>query len=184
MRRFDPENSFIHWQIRLEALIAHLSPEYRGMVAKNLQLPEDSITRLKLIAQAQDDVKKLTPNPANIQSFSLSSARNGGIEEMRPSQVVQLLQRYDLPTLILTAVQSPRPLRRQIWQYLTVWSRIQPILDGNDLRKLGYRPGPQYRQILDDLRAATLDGVIGVGVDQPRHRTEAEEFLAKHYPHS
>ncbi len=165
LRRFDPENSLVHWQMRLEALIAHLSPEYRGMVAKNLQLPEDSIARLNKVAQAQDNVKKLT----------LTSAQNGVIEEVRPSQVVQLLQRYDLPMLILIAVQSPRPVRRQIWQYLTVWSKIQPILDGNDLRKLGYRPGPQYRQILDDLRKATLDGVIGDYI-------QAEGFLAKHYP--
>ncbi len=166
LRRFDPKHTLIHWQMRLEALIAHLAPEFRGKVANNLQLPEDSVTRLDSIAQAQKYVNKLIP--------SLSSQTERGVEEIRPSQVVQLLQRYDLPMLILIAVQTPRLIRRKIWQYLTVWSRVQPILNGNDLKQLGYKQGPQYRQILEDLRAATLDGVIS-------DRAEAEEFLTKNY---
>ena len=54
---------------------------------------------------------------------------------------------------------------------------IQPVINGNDLKKLGYKPGPVYKQILDDLLAATLDGEISV-------RTQAEAFLAQHYPQS
>ncbi|MEH2364564.1 CBS domain-containing protein [Nostoc sp.] len=158
LRRFDPQPTLIHWEMRLETLIAHLAAEYRAKVAKNLQLPEDSIARLKNLAQVQTEVMTLLPTL------------------QRPSQVVQLLRQYDLPMLILIAVQSPREIRHQIWEYFTVWANVQPLLNGNDLKKLGYKPGPQYRQILDDLLAATLNGVI-------KDHTEAEEFLAKHYPH-
>jgi tRNA nucleotidyltransferase (CCA-adding enzyme) len=155
--RFDPEQSLItHWQMRLEAIIAHLTPEYRAKVAKNLQMQEDSIERLQNFAQTQAEVKETLPTC------------------QRPSQVVKLLRRYDLPTLILIALHSSRTIRRQIWHYLTVWANVQPILNGNDLKKLGYKPGPQYRQMLDDLLAATLDGEI-------KDRTEAEKFLAQHY---
>ncbi|MBD2775906.1 CBS domain-containing protein [Iningainema tapete] len=157
LRRFDREQTLIHWQMRLEALIAHLQPQYRGQVAKNLQLPDDSINYLDNLATAQTEITE-----------SLTNSH-------RPSQVVQMLRSYDLPTLIIIAVQSQRHLRRKIWQYLTLWRNIQPILNGNDLRKLGYKPGPQYRLILDDILAATLDGVIS-------DRSEAEKFLTKHYP--
>ncbi|MBN3952191.1 MAG: CBS domain-containing protein [Nostoc sp. NMS7] len=156
LRRFDPQPTLIHWEMRLETLIAHLAPEYRPKVAKNLQLPEDSIARLKNLAQVQTEVMTLLPTL------------------QRPSQVVQLLRQCDLSILILIAVQSPREIRHQIWEYLTVWANVQPLLNGNDLKKLGYKPGPQYRQILDDLLAATLNGVI-------KDRFEAEEFLAQHY---
>ncbi len=109
----------------------------------------------------------------------MASAQTEVIESLpkrqSPSQVMQLLREYDLPMLILIALQSPRSLRHQIWEYLTVWANIQPLLNGNDLKKLGYKPGPQYRQILDNVLAATLDGVI-------KDRSEAEEFLAQHYP--
>jgi len=157
LRRFDAEQTLMHWEMRLEALIAHLAPQYRAKVAKNLQLQEDSIKRLQNLASAQTEVMESLPK---CQS---------------PSQVMQLLRQYDLPMLILIAVQSPRSLRHQIWEYLTVLANVQPLLNGNDLKKLGYTPGPQYRQILDDVVAATLDGVI-------KDRTEAEEFLAQHYP--
>ncbi|ACC79070.1 CBS domain-containing protein [Nostoc punctiforme] len=157
LRRFDAEQTLIHWQMRLEALIAHLAPEYRVKVAKNLQLQEDSILRLKNLVQSFSQVIECLPTL------------------QRPSQIVQLLRQYDLPILILIALQSPRSLRHQIWEYLTVWANVQPLLNGNDLKKLGYKPGPLYRQILDDVVAATLDGVI-------KDRTEAEEFLAQHYP--
>ncbi len=158
LRRFDPQATLIHWEMRLEALIAHLAPQYRTKVAKNLQLQEDAIKRLQNLAFAQTEVMESLPK---CQS---------------PSQVMQLLRQYDLPMLILIAVQSPRSLRHQIWEYLTVWANVQPLLNGNDLKKLGYKPGPQYRKILDDMLAATLDGVI-------KDHREAEEFLAKHYPH-
>lgn len=157
LRRFDAEQTLIHWQMRLEALIAHLAPEYRVKVAQNLQLQDDSIVRLKNLAQGFSQVIECLPTL------------------QRPSQVVLLLRQYDLPMLILIALQSRRSLRHQIWEYLTVLANVQPLLNGNDLKKLGYKPGPQYRQILDDVVAATLDGVI-------KDRAEAEEFLAKHYP--
>ncbi|MEH1970729.1 CBS domain-containing protein [Nostoc sp.] len=157
LRRFDPQPTLIHWEMRLETLIAHLTPQYRAKVAKNLQLQEDSIKRLQNLASAQTEVMASLP------------------KSQSPSQVVQLLRHYDLPMLILIAVESPRSLRHQIWEYLTVWANVQPLLSGNDLKKLGYKPGPQYRQILDDVVAATLDGVI-------KDRTGAEEFLVQHYP--
>ncbi|MCC5608686.1 CBS domain-containing protein [Nostoc sp. CHAB 5834] len=157
LRRFDAEQTLIHWEMRLEALIAYLTPQYRAKVAKNLQLQEDSIKRLQNLASAETEVMESLPK---CQS---------------PSQVVQLLRQYELPMLILIALQSPRSLRHQIWEYLTVLANVQPLLNGNDLKKLGYTPGPQYRQILDDIVTATLDGVI-------KDRAEAEEFLTQHYP--
>jgi tRNA nucleotidyltransferase (CCA-adding enzyme) len=72
-------------------------------------------------------------------------------------------------------VQSPRNIRRKIWQYLSHGANVQPLLNGDDLRQLGYKPGPQYRQILDTLLAATLDQVI-------QNKSEAQAFLAEHYP--
>jgi len=157
LRRFDPQHNLVHWQMRLEVLISHLAPEYRALVAKNLQLPEDSIQRLQNLANVEAKVRECLPNC------------------QRPSQVVQLLRGYDMGMLILIAIRIQQAIRRQIWQYSTVWSHLHPFLNGNDLKKLGYKPGPSYRQILDDLLAATLDGVV-------KDRSSSEEFLARNYP--
>ncbi len=157
LRRFDPNKRLEHWQMRLEVLIAHLAPEERGLVARNLQLPLDSIERLQQLAQAQESLKKTLPTV------------------YRPSEIVRLLRPYKFPTLVLIAVQSPRAVRRKIWQYLTTWADVQPLLNGNDLKQLGYKPGPQFRQILDALQAATLDRTI-------QNEANARAFLAEYYP--
>lgn len=157
LRRFDPTRRLEHWQMRLEVLLAYLAPEERAAVAENLQLPLDSIERLQQLAPAQAQVLKSLPNTK------------------RPSEVVWLLRQYKLPTLVLMAIQAPRSIRRMLWKYLTTWADIQAPLNGNDLKKLGYKPGPQYREMLDKLLAATLDGMI-------QDEAEAKAFLAKHYP--
>ena len=144
LARFDPQQSIEHWQLRLELTIAYLDPTYRSIVAQNLQLSPDRIERLADLDRVQTDII------SSLSSFQPTS------------KVVQLLRQYDVETLILVAVRCRNisPIRRQVWKYLTVWSRIQPILNGKDLQKLGYKPGPQYRQMLDDLLMATLDRLV------------------------
>ena len=158
LQKFDSnEQRFTHWQMRLEVVIAHLAAEYRGKVAKNLQFPDDSIKRLENLAAAKSNV---------IENLDKCD---------KPSQVVKLLRKYDLPMLIFIALQSRRIIRKQIWHYLTVLSNVEAPLNGNDLKKMGYKPGPQYKQILDDLLAATLDGEVN-------DKSGAEEFLSNNFP--
>jgi|AGSF01.1.fsa_nt_gi tRNA nucleotidyltransferase/poly(A) polymerase len=145
------------WQMRLEVLIAYLAPEYRGKVATNLQLPSDSIKRLQELSACNNELLERLPKCE------------------LPSQLVLLLRNYELPMLIAIALQSPRSARRQIWEFFTKWVNVQPPLNGNDLKALGYKPGPGFKLMLDDLLAATLDGHLG-------DRTDAISFLAKHYP--
>ena len=154
--RFDPEKTLTHWQVRLEVLIAHLAPEYRGDVAETLQFPVDSTERLQQLESAKAEVVKLMP------------------ECQLPSQFYRLLVPYNLPMLILIAVQCPRWVRRRIWQYLTHWWNIKPLLNGNDLKQLGYKPSRQFKQMLDDLLVATLDKEIC-------DRKSAEAFIQAKY---
>lgn len=157
LRRFDRDSLITHWQMLLEVLIARLEPQERGFVAENLQLPADAIERLTHLATVQDTLTEQLPRCTH------------------PSQMVQLLKPYDLAMLTLVAVRVPHPVRQLIWRYLTVWAQVKAPLDGNDLKKLGYKPSKHFKQILDGLLGATLDGTI-------RDRTEAEHYLAEHYP--
>jgi tRNA nucleotidyltransferase (CCA-adding enzyme) len=153
------------WLALLEVLLAHLAPENRSAVAINLQLPIDSTERLQQLETAQ---RTLTA--------ALSACQH-------PSEIVRWLKPYDSWLLVLIAVRSGRSTqsmnkagspRRKIWQYLTRWLAIKPPLDGNDLKALGYQPGPQFKAILEALTAATLDGVLS-------SRAEAEAFVAERF---
>ncbi|MBP0018876.1 MAG: CBS domain-containing protein [Cyanobacteria bacterium SBLK] len=161
LRRFDPENRLTHWQMRLEMLLSHLPSPTAVRVAENLQLNVDSIQRLSRFASLKAEI---------ITNLADLSCRF-------PSAIVGILRRYKTPMLALLLAQTPRSTRRKIWCYLTGWSHIIAPLDGNDLKQLGYKPGPQYKQILDELLYATLDGII-------RDRADAKAFLREHYPHN
>jgi tRNA nucleotidyltransferase (CCA-adding enzyme) len=154
---YDRQQLLTPWQLRLEVLIAHLDPADRAPVAQNLQLASDSSDRLSRLETVRENLVKNLPHGH------------------RPSQIARLLKLYDLPMLILVAVKSPRSIRQQIWRYLTVWSTVKPAIDGKDLQQLGYKPSPQFKQILDDLWAATLDGEVS-------DRSQAETYLDRHYP--
>jgi tRNA nucleotidyltransferase (CCA-adding enzyme) len=156
LQKFDSARSLLHWQLRLELIIAALSPAYRRSVAANLQLPDECIDRLQNLDAAQTEIISLLPNCHHT------------------SEIVRLLKQYDLGMLILIGIRETPNMRRQIWQYLTVWAQIRPILTGDDLRKLGYKPGPQYREMLDNLLAATLDREV---ID----RASAEAFISQNY---
>lgn len=157
LQKFDPQQQFVHWQVKLELLLAQLAPADRSTVAQNLQLPPDSISRLANLDQAEVDL-----------DLSITS--------QRVSQKVNILRQYGVELLILVAVRTQTlAVRLQIWRYLSVWRYVQPILTGHDLRELGYKPGQQYRQILDSLLVATLDGEIS-------DRASAIEFVSRSFP--
>jgi tRNA nucleotidyltransferase (CCA-adding enzyme) len=152
LTHLDPNHSLSHWLMRLEVLLAHLPHSERVKIAINLQLPKESIKRLKQLESIEIHLKECLPN-CNL-----------------PSEFVKVMREYRLGNLILVAVRSPKAIRRAIWQYLTQWSKVQAPLNGNDLKAMGYKPGPQYRRILDQLLVATLDGKIAT-------RIEAEKLV-------
>jgi tRNA nucleotidyltransferase (CCA-adding enzyme) len=152
---FEPKVSE-HWLIRLETLIAHLSPRERIIVAENLQLPKDSLQRLEQL---------------KIWEAQLASQL---AKTQLDSQIYQLLHPYKFLQLILFAAKGDIQNRRRIWQYLTYLSQVKPLLNGNDLKTLGFKPGPLYKQILDDILNKTLDRQIS-------DRTMAIEYVKSKY---
>ncbi len=155
LKRFDPHTP--HWQVLLEALLSALSPPDRLTAAQTLQLPAESCDRLQNLPRLQDQV------------FSALSQCD------RPSQVFKLLRDCDRTTLILLGITAPRSARRPIWQYLAHWQTVQAPLDGNDLKSMGYKPGKHYKEILERVLAATLDGEVS-------DRASAENLVKIQFP--
>ncbi|MCS6826010.1 MAG: CBS domain-containing protein, partial [Caldilinea sp.] len=90
----------------------------------------------------------------------------------KPSQVVQILDQVPPVCLALFPIVSHDAMAlERIRRYRTEWSSVQPLLTGDDLRRMGVPRGPLYRQILTALRMARLDGEI--------HTPEEEIELAK-----
>ncbi|MGL5035618.1 MAG: CBS domain-containing protein, partial [Microcystaceae cyanobacterium] len=132
-----------HWLVRLLLILAALPEQDSVSIAKNLQLSQPIIEVLQSLETAEKIV--ITNLPSCNQ----------------PSQIVQLLRPHKPVLLMAIAARNPRTIRRQIWNYLTQLSEVKPILNGEDLKKLGYKPGPQFKIILEALLMATLDREIG-----------------------
>lgn len=70
-------------------------------------------------------------------------------------------------------------LKNTLHRYVFDWKKIEPTIDGHDLRTMGIPPGPVYRAILGDLRDAWLDGQVS----NPEEETALiEQLLSKHAP--
>jgi tRNA nucleotidyltransferase (CCA-adding enzyme) len=158
IHRFELNEQVETWLLLLEVMLAQLATAVRSQVAINLHLPESSLQRLSALALTETRLlKTLSPPPH------------------RPSQIYQALHPLDLSTLLLVSARHPRTLGPQIWQYLTRLATLKPLLNGNDLKRLGYSPGPKFREMLTALTYATLDGDLHT-------RSDAVDYLAEHFP--
>jgi len=85
-------------------------------------------------------------------------------EGWKPSQWTFHLD--DLPELAVYAVYLVTQ-EAALSEYLIHWQNVKPTITGNDLKDRGLEPGPKFAEILQQLRAAWLDGDV---------KTEEAEF--------
>jgi tRNA nucleotidyltransferase (CCA-adding enzyme) len=80
---------------------------------------------------------------------------------LTPSQVARLLRPFndDVIRVGIALIETPVAIER-LRQYRSEWQYVKPLTDGNRLRAMGIPPAPIYREILEALRAARLDGRI------------------------
>ena len=78
-------------------------------------------------------------------------------QKWKPSQWTFHLDKLSsLAIYAVLLVTSEQPLR----DYLEKWQNIKPFTSGDDLKRLGLKPGPRYKEILSRLRASWLDGDV------------------------
>jgi len=126
-----------------------------------LRLPavsaRDVIARLKLSAslarsinaarQLWLDRESLTSLPASAVSAQLGS----------------------VPVIAIYAVyiaSNKRKERQVFYRYINEWRRIKTTITGHQIRARGVPPGPEYRQILETLRGAWIDGKVKSSEDE------------------
>ncbi|NDJ59739.1 MAG: CBS domain-containing protein [Chloroflexi bacterium] len=87
----------------------------------------------------------------------------------RPSQIDALLNGTpDLALYVVWLVCEAAIARARIREYAGEWRALRPYTDGHTLRQRGLTPGPCFRVILERLRSAWLDGLVGSTADEQR----------------
>lgn len=95
---------------------------------------------------------------------------------MKPSEIYWLLQDLDNEGLLyLMSIARKKQIQKAVSQYVTRLDSEEPLLKGADLQRLGYRPGPSFKTMLNHVLEAQLNGEI-------RTREEAVRFVRTLYP--
>jgi tRNA nucleotidyltransferase (CCA-adding enzyme) len=76
------------------------------------------------------------------------------------SMVVARLDGVPEIALLAAWVIGDETMRGYLQRYVSEWQHIRPTTNGNTLKSLGLPPGPAYKRILDQLRAARIDGEV------------------------
>ena len=82
-------------------------------------------------------------------------------QDLRPSQVERRLRGTDEQAVLAWRLLANADLvRERLAGYATELRHVQPRLNGHDLRDLGAPSGPEMGRLLEELRAAVLDGNV------------------------
>ncbi|MHB8104467.1 MAG: hypothetical protein ACYDG5_02890 [Dehalococcoidales bacterium] len=83
------------------------------------------------------------------------------IPGLAPSEIYNLLHGYHLTAYTANIIGAESPISAEhIELYLNVLRHVNPVLNGEDLKKLGIPRGPKIKEVLQKLREARLDGII------------------------
>jgi len=134
----------------LMALLSGLKAEEINLAMKRLSPPPKAKEMIsKGITQARDILKKLP----------LSD----------PVELYKLLSSLKLETVLFSmALSKERQAKKAVSRYLTELRKIKTILKGNDLKRMGIKPGPLYSEILKELLEEKIRGNVKNLEDEER----------------
>jgi tRNA nucleotidyltransferase (CCA-adding enzyme) len=96
--------------------------------------------------------------------------------KLKPSDVYQSLHNYATTAIQVNALASESPIASQNLQlYLAKLRYVKPLLNGDDLKKMGISAGPQIGEVLSALRKARLNREI-----RTRHDEEKLAYSWRH----
>ena len=137
--------SYANWPTQL--VLAYLVWLGRLPVASALQIAE----RLRFPALVKEAVKETCRLWVDLP----------GLAGQPASTITQRLEEAPLISIYaVSALNADPAARKTIVEFVTHWRKVKPASTGKTLVAMGIPPGPLYKQVLKELRAAWLDGTI------------------------
>ncbi len=119
-----------------------LSPDVQG----------GSMARLRVRKDTREDVAAASRLLALLQDVR---------EDASPGEVEKALRPFPPRVLLVgRAAVGAGPVANLLEAYYREWRHVKTVVNGNDLRAMGYKPGPHFAVWLDALLAARLDGRV------------------------
>lgn len=147
------------WLMLLLLLLAQLEAPKGCETAQRLNIDKKSQQQLKTLHQSEATL---------LEQLSRAAL---------PGHAYDCLQRYAQSELLLMAARYPYALGPQVWHYVVHLSRMPPLINGGTLKRLGFRPGPQFREILTSVHRLTLNGEL-------TSTQQAQAYVVENYSQS
>ncbi|MEE9316458.1 MAG: CCA tRNA nucleotidyltransferase, partial [bacterium] len=81
--------------------------------------------------------------------------------ELKPSFLYRTLKGLPVEALLFIVLKAKsRLIERKVYQYLTKMRKVKIRTTGDKLKKMGYKQGPLFKKILQELLWAKLDGIV------------------------
>jgi tRNA nucleotidyltransferase (CCA-adding enzyme) len=149
--------NFEKWIVYFLALTSELGP--REFI--------DCCIRLAVNKTQRDRIAENRQKGLELLKEWEKGARRG--RELLPSSIYRPLKVLPVEILLhLMAVTTRDDVRKRISHFFTHLSSVKILITGNDLKKFGIPNGPLYREILDRVMDARLDGEVESRDDELR----------------
>jgi poly(A) polymerase len=150
-----PEVKMVAFELVLAALLQDCEPKIVGHVAKRLKLSNQEADDVIWLVSVQQLLVR-NPTPPRSTLFPILADERG---------ILLVL------FLVLCGNTAAGEFARKAKnQHTLAELNPPPLLTGDDLKALGYKPGPQFKAWLDELRRKQLDGEL-------TSRADAEEWM-------
>lgn len=158
LRTVDLETEWAEWdpfstqdEIRYDETLRRILGYLLWMIRLPMEKARSIMSRLKF---SKDSVDSIT------SSIRLREELPSLVD--RPVSAI-VLQLDEMPSLAIYGAYLASTVAKEreiLKKYSMAWRKVSPSITGHDLLEIGLPRGPQYRQVLEALRAAWLDGKI------------------------
>jgi len=148
---------------------------FHGHCERGAEIAVEICQRLRRPREVWENVAYLVRNhlrPAQAFEMRISTLKR----MMREDGFPELLELVRLDRLASnSSLKSIEFCERKLAEFGAEAIRPTPFLGGRDLIAMGYQPGPRFREMLDAVESAQLEGRV-------RSRDEAKGWIRTHYP--
>ncbi len=124
-------------------------------------LPDETITEL---------VKRLLLSGNTLKGIGFTKIMRNEFPvfaEGKKSDAVFFLDKIPLPSLYCYSRFTPSVREFDLMrEYVMKWALFVPAATGNDLKRMGFEPGPKIGRTLEKLKAAWIDGEVRTGQEE------------------
>ena len=123
--------------------------------------------------EAKVAMERLSPSPKVSDMIIKGLAQASDVLKRLPLdntvEIYNLLNKLKLETILFSiALSKDRQKQKVISRYLTELRKVNTILKGDDLKRMGIQPGPVYSKILNELLEEKLKGHLKSREDEER----------------